>query len=216
MFVSVTSDLPSIICEDCYRSTYYGTASFTKAYKHCILAEAITPPLSRKLCQCKDVPKFAGSGKALAVFPVKKDAKHLDVGGPGTIQCSLLKLGEIVALAKYTGLQSIVSTKKLGKPSAVSSKGTPGKETASTSEGGADPQKKSGWNLKQLKTKTESSYHDSANRVAASGSTSVVTEPMADGDIPLFFRQFTTKYPFGNVHMALRVGPLVIENGVSQ
>ncbi|KAL8299181.1 hypothetical protein RB593_009180 [Gaeumannomyces tritici] len=38
---------------------------------------------------------------------------------------------------------------------------------------------------------------------------------MADDDIPLFFRRFATKYPFGNVHMALRVGPLVIENGVS-
>ena len=41
-------------------------------------------------------------------------------------------------------------------------------------------------------------------------------ESEADEDIPLFFRQFTEKYPFGNVHMALRVGPLVIENGVSQ
>jgi len=27
-------------------------------------------------------------------------------------------------------------------------------------------------------------------------------------------RKFTNKYPFGNVHMALRVGPLIIENGV--
>ncbi|RYP61573.1 hypothetical protein DL771_010094 [Monosporascus sp. 5C6A] len=214
MFVSITNDLPSIICEDCYRSAYYGNGSFTKAYKHCILAEAITPPISRKICHCKDVPHFDGSGKALALFPVDKGARHLDVGGAGTIQCSLLKLGEIVALAKYNGLQSIVGTKKLGKPPSGPSKVTPEKETVSLSEG-ADPQKKSGWKPKRLKIKTESSLHDSANRVAASSSTSVATEPMADRDIPLFFRKFTTKYPFGNVHMALRVGPLVIENGVS-
>ena len=42
------------------------------------------------------------------------------------------------------------------------------------------------------------------------------TEAAADEDIPLFFRQFMQQYPFGNVHMALRVGFLVIENGVAQ
>lgn len=41
-------------------------------------------------------------------------------------------------------------------------------------------------------------------------------EAMIDDDIPLFFRRHTEKYPFGNVHMALRVGPLVLENGVSK
>ncbi|KAJ5326117.1 uncharacterized protein N7506_009219 [Penicillium brevicompactum] len=45
--------------------------------------------------------------------------------------------------------------------------------------------------------------------------TSVASEATADEDIPLFFRRYTERYPFGNVHMALRVGPLVIENGVS-
>jgi hypothetical protein len=49
-----------------------------------------------------------------------------------------------------------------------------------------------------------------------SNTTSVAKEASADRDIPLFFRKYTEKYPFGNVHMALRVGPLVIENGVSQ
>ena len=41
-------------------------------------------------------------------------------------------------------------------------------------------------------------------------------EALADEDIPLFFRQYTQQYPYGNVHMALPVGPLVIENGVAQ
>ncbi len=221
MFVSsaACAGLPgqAVVCEDCYRSVHYGDTSFTKSYKHCVPAEAITPPISRAICRCKDVPHFDGSGKALSLFPLAKDAKHFDVGGAGTVQCSLLKLGDIVALAKYSGLQSVVSTKKPFKPpSMVSlSNASPGKNTASTGEGSA-PNMASKPKSKRLETKTESSLHDSATRVAASSSTSVVTEATADEDIPLFFRRFTSKYPFGNVHMALRVGPLVIENGVAQ
>jgi hypothetical protein len=221
MFVSsaACAGLPdqAVVCEDCYRSFHFGDAPFIKSYKHCVLAEAITPPISRAICRCKDVPHFDGSGKPLSLFPLDKDAKHFDNGGAGSVQCSLLKLGEIVALAKYEGLKSIVSTKKpFNSPSMVpSSSASPGKNTASTGESSA-PNKTSKTKWKRLETKTESSLHDSATRVAASSSTSVVTEATADEDIPLFFRRFTSRYPFGNVHMALRVGPLVIENGVAQ
>jgi hypothetical protein len=41
-------------------------------------------------------------------------------------------------------------------------------------------------------------------------------ENEADEDVPFFMRKFTNRYPFGNVHMALRIGPLIIENGVDQ
>ncbi|KAB2568772.1 hypothetical protein DBV05_g12549, partial [Lasiodiplodia theobromae] len=34
-------------------------------------------------------------------------------------------------------------------------------------------------------------------------------------EIPFYLRHYTKKYPFGNVHMALRIGPLTIENGVA-
>lgn len=54
------------------------------------------------------------------------------------------------------------------------------------------------------------------NREAITGTTLEVEEAEADEDIPFFLRQYTEKYPFGNVHMALRVGPIVIENGVTQ
>jgi hypothetical protein len=46
--------------------------------------------------------------------------------------------------------------------------------------------------------------------------TSTIQEKSADEDIPFFMRKFTDRYPFGNVHMALRVGPLLLENGVEQ
>ena len=44
--------------------------------------------------------------------------------------------------------------------------------------------------------------------------TETVDEKEAEEDIPFFMRRITDRYPFGNVHMALRVGPIIIENGV--
>lgn len=35
-----------------------------------------------------------------------------------------------------------------------------------------------------------------------------------EDDVPLSLHPIVDKYSFGNVHMALRVGPLLIENGV--
>jgi hypothetical protein len=76
--------------------------------------------------------------------------------------------------------------------------------------------KVSGWRRRQLRTVTRTSLHDAKQRTATSGATTVADEVEADEDIPFFFRKYTEKYPFGNVHMSLRVGPLVIENGVTQ
>ena len=45
-------------------------------------------------------------------------------------------------------------------------------------------------------------------------STETINEKEAEADIPFFVRRITDRYPFGNVHMALRLGPVVVENGV--
>lgn len=181
--MSSNTQLPSVVCEDCYHSLYYGNKSFTKAYKHCILAEAITPEISRKVCNCKEVSRLGGFGKVVSLFPAGRYGNHVSVG---STECNLLKLGEITALAKYNGLRSIVGAKK------------------------------SEWKPAKLKTKTGTEFPDSISQILDSSQTSVTSGPTADGDVPLFFREFAKECPFGDVHMALRVGPLVIENGVSQ
>lgn len=203
MFVSHSKDKPGIICEDCYRSLFYGSDSYAKAYKHCVLREAVTPDIGRKICHCKNVEHFDGKGSPINLFPLKDDKQqHLDVNGIGSIQCSLLKLGESVAFAKYKGLQTVLGVESPSSKSRdilkISSK------DRKTKEGGP------------MKTVTGVSVHNPKNREAVSSTTSVATDAAADRDIPLFFRKYAEKYPFGNVHMALRVGPLVIENGVSQ
>ncbi|KAM5444216.1 hypothetical protein MferCBS31731_000733 [Microsporum ferrugineum] len=204
MFTAKDPTYPSIICEQCYWLHFYGNERYTKTYKHCILSEAITPVRSRKICRCRDVPHFDSWGHPRSLFPVIKGENHLSAGGFGSIQCGILKLGEHVALAKYKGLQTIVGLKaNKNRPTTISGvTRTPTKKI-------------SGWRPGKLTTVASRGLHNSASRTPSESSTSVATEAQADGDIPLFFRKFTEKYPFGNVHMALRVGPLVIENGVS-
>jgi hypothetical protein len=47
------------------------------------------------------------------------------------------------------------------------------------------------------------------------GVTVALEEAEADEDILFFLRQYTEKYLFRNVYIALRIGLIVIENGVS-
>ncbi|KAF7555989.1 hypothetical protein G7Z17_g1717 [Cylindrodendrum hubeiense] len=188
---------------------------FVKSYKHCAISEAITPAVSRKLCHCKDVLHFDEAGDPLALLPVDKTAQHLDVNGVGSIRCSLLKLGEVVAMSKFNGLQAATGLKKPSKVQSMVSKLAQRKNKVLIDDQSPEIPRLPSGKMKKMKMVTTTSIHDPHNRSAVSSTTSVVTEAEADQDIPLFFRRYAEKYPFGNVHMALRVGPLVFENGVS-
>lgn len=104
-----------VVCEDCYREKFLGTPGFLKMYKHCILQETISPQISRQICFCEDVPHRDDQGRPLSLFPVDKEARHLKATGPGLVECGLLKLPEIVAEAKYDGMQTITLKKKQKK-----------------------------------------------------------------------------------------------------
>ena len=201
------------MCEDCYRAYYHGKGSHVKAYKHCILAKTVNPAASRNICRCSTVPHFDASGRSRSLFPVGKEEKHLDVGGTGSIQCGLLKLPELVALAKYDGMQTMLG--KRSKPGKAKQLKMEKKKDVKI-EQERDATKVTESRRFQLKKITSFSLVDAKQRTATSSATTVFEEAEADRDIPLFFRKYTEKYPFGNVHMALRVGPLLIENGVAQ
>ncbi|KAL1624370.1 hypothetical protein SLS56_007839 [Neofusicoccum ribis] len=53
-----------------------------------------------------------------------------------------------------------------------------------------------------------------AKSIYLTSETGILDAEEAEKDIPRRVRRYTRRYPFGNVHMALRVGPIVIENGV--
>ncbi|RSM12703.1 hypothetical protein CDV31_006170, partial [Fusarium ambrosium] len=196
MFVSQDKSEPSVVCEECYRAHYYGKENYTKTYKHCVLAESITPEISRDMCHCTGVPHEDEKGQPLSLFPVSKKAFHLKHTIP---PCNLVDLGDQVALAKYQGLQTALGGKeKIEKQRRELTK----VELPNAKKSKSDE-------LRKMIGRGR------ANSRSASSSTTSVVEPQADEDIPLLFRRYTERYPYGNVHMALRVGPLVIENGVS-
>lgn len=195
-----------VICEDCYREKFLGSAEFVKTYKHCILRAAINSQVSRQICYCEEVPHRDTDGKPLGLFPVDKDAGHLKAKGPGLVECGLLKLPEIVAEAKYEGMQTLTSKNK-GNPKGLAD------EKREAAERRAIESKKV--KQQQRKIVTQQSQNAS-NRTAETGTAVAVAEAEADEDVPFFLKRYTENYPFGNVHMALRLGPLVLENGVAQ
>ena len=125
------------------------------------------------------------------------------------MQCGLLKLPELVALAKYDGMQTLLGKKR--GPDNVKQNSKDKKNSIKIMRERNTKEEKI-----HLKKVTGASLIDTRKRTAASGETIEFEEAEADKDIPFFFRKYTEKYPFGNVHMALRVGPLLVENGVAQ
>lgn len=125
------------------------------------------------------------------------------------MQCGLLKLPELVALAKYDGMQTLLGKRK-GRHNV--------KQNSKDKKNSQKTMRKRNTEKENvhLKKVTGASLIDTRKRTAASGETIEFEEAEADKDIPFFFRKYTEKYPFGNVHMALRVGPLLVENGVAQ
>jgi hypothetical protein len=194
------------VCENCYREKFLGRPEFLKMYKHCILDEIITPRVSRKICMCDDVPHYDSQGKALTLFPVRNNNKHRKANKPGMVECGLLKLGDVVAEAKYDGMRTTVTQKKQKNKRNLANELQEDNQHVKTTK-----QKLA----QRPKTVTQQSQH-APDRNVVTGSAVAAEEAEADEDIPFFLRQYTERYPFGNVHMALRIGPVVVENGVAQ
>ncbi|KAK5625399.1 hypothetical protein RRF57_001115 [Xylaria bambusicola] len=195
-----------VVCEDCYREKFVGIVGFAKMYKHSILREAVNPQVSRQICLCDQVPHYDVSGKPLNLFPVDKETQHLKAQQPGSVECGLLKLPEVEAEAKYDGMQSLVSRKKTKNKLLAEEK----KEYEEQEALKAKKQQK-----QYQRTKVTQQNHNSLDIDMETGAVLAVADAEADEDVPFFLKRHIENYPFGNVHMALRVGPLVFENGVA-
>ena len=204
IFVS-REETSQTICETCYRGnpSCYRSDKFTKAYKHCILDEAIKPEVSRRMCDCRQVPRFDKEGRSLALFPVEKVDGHFNADPRGGLRCGLLTVGEVVARTKCDGLQTTVLD-KTAKPHKTKVYENTNESTKKAEKKGA-PKQVTGQSLQNPKTKD-----------MTQATTTVLEEEEAKEDIPFYLRKYTDKVPFGNIHMALRFGPLVFENGVEQ
>lgn len=200
-----------IICDSCYFERFYGDPNIYKAHKHCILDDSITSTGGRKICRCDGTVRLDESGKYLDLFPVREKDVHRVTAKKGGLQCPLLSLGDMVAESKYDAMQTLLGKRLPLAEEKLIATMTP-EQQAKYQKG----QKKSSKKEPKLQTGVIPSLVDENDRVGTEGKSAEVREAEADGDIPFFMKRYVDKYPFGNVHMALRVGPLVIENGVAQ
>ncbi|KAJ5716602.1 hypothetical protein N7493_008513 [Penicillium malachiteum] len=208
IFTQGSGDARKDICEDCYRKNHYGKSRYKKRYKHCILPEAITPEVSREMCHCASVLPVDEDGQARSLFPVPMFDDHKNLS---YARCKILNLDHDISLAKLHGLIiAATEEERLAKPSMVQS--LLGKLMTDTSSSLNHKEKP----LKPEKLPRTLPKHQVYPPSHPNGGKEFATEAGADDDVPLLFRRFAKQYPFGNVHMGLRIGPLVIENGVQQ
>ena len=173
------------ICQDCQHAGKHQHHNLRKHYKHCILTESIDASTSRKICKCGTVARHDADGKSRSLYPVHATDKHRSTP-KGTVQCGLLDLTSLIAEAKF---EKVVL--KVDKRSTLEEEKRLAREEAKRRES------QKGANAYRRQTATET-----------------VDEKEAEEDIPFFMRSITDRYPFGNVHIAFRAGPILIENGV--
>jgi hypothetical protein len=207
----------SASCESCFRKSKPGSKSLIKAYKHCILRKAVTGEVSRRICRCSSVARRDPDGRSHDLFPmVSKDTHHP--------QCGLLNLVDSLTQAKYEAWllpiekrlnlnNEIRANEEKENEARAKMKKELDKERA---KGQKQAQKAARYGKTGLRATTNSSLVQYGERTATTESTATVEEKEANGDIPTFMKPFTDQYPFGNIHMTLRMGPLLIENGIKQ
>lgn len=160
--------------------------------------------------------RLSGEGKAKNGVHVDVDEKtlastsnsaSLDRNGTDGRKhdCALHKLGFIEANAKYEGLKVVAGEepKSGNRLSTAMARFTTRDDRAP---------KKSTSSRKSV-VSVFSSKGDPNESPRARG---VFEDPSQDTNVPQFFRKFADEDAFSHVHMSLRVGPLVIENGVGR
>ena len=200
------------ICESCYRKTAYGSPNLVKVYKRCALRTEIATEMSHAICRCISVPRIDSHGRSRAPFPVDSIDQHLNATRPdSSLRCALFELNDLVAEAKYESTLTELDrhvTLKLIKRTEEENRVRVEQETKKA----AEKAKKKGMGPVD---KTHASLVNTNTTVAELGKSTGITEQNYE-EIPSYLRPIAGTYPLGNVHMALRIGPLVIENGVSE
>jgi len=194
---------PTIICEDCYYKCHYGDPLYLKIYKHNILDDVLGPAEVEKMCKCE-------ADLAWKQYPIEKMHAKFH-------KCALKDINQVTAEAKIEGMRAFADT---GVLSRVVTKLKPGATTEpANAVNGAGAGKSTGL-LRRAAAgfSRPSSNNESKSRVTTRepSAVSLSNMPTSDTSFPEFFRKHADLNPFSHVHMALRVGPLLIENGVSE
>ena len=194
-FSNTGSKATTTVCETCYTTSHRHEEAWIKTYKHCVLDD-ITPEDSWTACQCTDISKVDANGNKRSLIPVQPEDSHVESIN-GSSKCGILQLPQLVAEAKYKGMLSeqeaeVVSARKHGFRQSFRSTD----KLAQRRE-------------QDIKAKVARNLRDQekASPTHAAIGTVIVGTPPA-----LLVREDDDLEPYRRMNMALRIGPLVIEN----
>ncbi|KAM5353712.1 hypothetical protein ACJ41O_000362 [Fusarium nematophilum] len=188
------------ICETCYRASHYGQVRFLKKYKQCCLTSAITAPVSRKLCGCGSVRRRDNDGRLRCLWPIDPEldkGEHIK-GGKGRASCGLYHVTDLYAEAKYATTRSKIEAD----------------DTLVQMKRREDQEAERAGLIKTVKKRPTKLQHVNEDSIPEFGYSYGFSTRTPEA-IPLYLRSTIDTYPYGNVHMALRFGPIIIENGVA-
>ena len=226
---TVPKDTADRVCEACYLRLHYGSKVYYKAPKECILPFSIPPDIAGRMCQC--------GGGVSRVFPMMRGDYWRHGGndkakfGPShtvSTSCMLVKLGTFIAEAKYATTGGTTSQRKTNKrPALLREFEKQAKEAndkandvkSLTRLGSAIHRSTSNRKISGVAWSALSNNSDYSSRrlsTATSETSSSTDEAYANESIPVLYKSYARKRPFSKINMALRVGPLQIQNGTSQ
>ncbi|CAH0057601.1 unnamed protein product, partial [Clonostachys solani] len=187
MFIKIF-DPSYVLCQNCYFTPpNYGSQDYCKKLKTCPLDEDITAEISQKLCTCRRGAQAQVEGDGSKLFPMDSDL------GPRHIQCGLTNLDKFLAEAKFDSTRLKQDKNKSLLEISV-------EMLYDTNKASAKGFRTSG-NLSQWEYYMPEFGSDEIHKQG--------------GGTPPYFRPAQPQHPFGHVHMAVRFGTLVFENGVA-
>lgn len=183
-----------LLCENCARKDGHPSNHMRKQQKHSIVPTCITPQVAEGICPCISLSPTENPFP----FTLHSRQRHLP-------QCPLRSVAESHEKARYIDL---IRLKNLEQPNKEddSIRST---ESRRHSMFATTPKPPS---LLQRMSLSNKSISSSSGHSRASLFSQGIARSMT---LP-FARKVAENIPFGNVHMALSIGPLVIENGVPE
>ncbi|KAJ3546271.1 hypothetical protein NM208_g1638 [Fusarium decemcellulare] len=182
-----------VLCETCFRkSPDRETGQYRKRYKTCCLPSQLTHKEVAELCHCDDRhnDNEEGSEGSESRWPLGLEAKG---------RCWLFALNRQIADKKHRGTsETIIESKSTKEIEALGQKAVDKMNRSKKSTGGTEK-------LPNLNSETGYPLNFNTSRGKA----------LSIEEVPLYLRSHKRNYPFGNVHVALRFGPLTFENGIN-
>jgi hypothetical protein len=178
----------TLLCEDCTRMELHPAEHLQKHQKHCILSHQSISQSANRICSCGQ----ANSAPIQYPFPITEKTSH-----PNT--CLLRRSTDLHTKAK---LDNLKSCKALSQPNSETNE-----DHANTPDSAPlSPSKRKSF-FDKITRRNSISTRESSNRERLlKGFTRSVVRPAA--------KVVGNTIKYGNIHMSLSIGPIVIENGV--